>query len=323
MSNYVHAGPKVIEPYPDVPEKVIDRLMQGAIDLHCHSGPSVMPRSLNHVDAIREAQDAGMHAVLFKDHYYSVTPVVELLKETMPDLHITLLSGVPLNNTVGGFNPYAVEHGIKLGARIVWMPTFSSANHLRHEHRHVILPTKSKMLRPTGLTVVTDTGELKEELKPILDQIAEADCVLSAGHLHVSEIWPLFEEAKKRGVKRLLVNHPTFVIDASLSDIKDLAGMGAYIEHSFCMFINETYNKKFTSAQLKQLITAGGVDRTILGSDLGQINNPRPVAGFRAVIQLCLGLGYSEDEIRKMISLNPCALVGLDPPAAAARQAAE
>ena len=57
--------------------------MHGAIDLHCHSGPSVMPRALNHVDAILEAQDAGMHAVLFKDHYYSVTPVVELLKETL------------------------------------------------------------------------------------------------------------------------------------------------------------------------------------------------------------------------------------------------
>lgn len=323
MSDHIHPGPKTIEPRPAVPDDVIDRLMQGAIDLHCHSGPSVMPRSLNHVDAIREAQDAGMHAVLFKDHYYSVTPVVELLKEMLPDLHITLISGVPLNNTVGGFNPYAVEHGIKLGARIVWMPTFSAANHLRHSHRHVILPTKSAMLRPTGLTVVTDTGELKEELKPILDQIAENDCALSSGHLHISEIWPLFDEAKKRGVKRLLVNHPTFVIDASLSDIKELAGMGAYIEHSICMFINEAYSQKFTGAQLKALIGAGGVDRTILGSDLGQINNPRPVPGFRSVIQLCLGLGYSEDEIRKMISLNPCSLVGLEPPATAARQAAE
>ena len=214
MSDHIHPGPKTVELYPAVPDEVIDWLMHGAIDLHCHSGPSVMPRALNHVDAILEAQDAGMHAVLFKDHYYSVTPVVELLKETLPDLHITLISGVPLNNTVGGFNPYAVEHGLKLGARIVWMPTFSAANHLRHGHRHVILPTKSKMLRPTGLTVVTDTGELKDELKPILDQIAENDCVLSSGHLHISEIWPLFDEAKKRGVKRLLVNHPTFVIDA-------------------------------------------------------------------------------------------------------------
>ena len=40
------------------------------------------------------------------------------------------------------------------------------------------------------------------------------------------------------------------------------------------MFINEPYSKFFTGQDLKALITAAGVDRTILGSDLGQINNP-------------------------------------------------
>lgn len=310
------------ETYPDVPDAVVADLLRGAVDLHCHSGPSVMPRTLNHIEAIREAEAAGMHAVLFKDHYYSVTPVAALLKEFLTDLRLTLLTGVPLNNTTGGLNPYAVDHGLKLGARLVWMPTFSAANHIRHGHRHVILPTKTEMLRPTGLTIVTDKGDLKEEVKPILDQIAAADCVLSSGHLHISEIWPLFEEAKKRGVKRLLVNHPTFVVDANLRDIKELAGMGAYIEHSFCMFINEAYTKKFTGAELKALVAAAGIDRTILGSDLGQVNNPRPVTGFRSVIKLCLGLGYGEGDIRKMISRNACDLMGLPYPEAS-RQAAE
>jgi len=305
---------KTTEQYSDAPDSVIDDILRGAVDLHCHSGPSVMPRSLNHIDAIREAEDAGMHAVLFKDHYYSVTPVAKLLEEMLPTLRLTLLTGVPLNNTTGGLNPYAVDHGLKLGARIIWMPTFSAANHLRHGHRHVILPTKEEMRKPTGLTVVDAKGDLLEEVKPILDQIAEYDCVLSAGHLHISEIWPLFDEAKKRGVKRLLVNHPTFVIDANLRDIKELAGMGAYVEHSFCMFINETYNKKFTGEQLKQLIEAAGVERTILGSDLGQAKNPHPVAGFRAVIRLCLGLGYKPEEIRKMIGLNACHLMGIPEP---------
>lgn len=305
---------KTVEEYSDAPDAVIDNILRGAVDLHCHSGPSVMPRSLNHLQAILEAQAAGMHAILFKDHYYSVTPVAKLLEETMPDLRLNLLTGVALNNTVGGLNPYAVDHSLKLGGHIVWMPTFSAANHLRHGHRHVILPTKQEMLKPTGLTVVTEKGDLKEEVKPILDLIAESDAVLSAGHLHISEIWPLFDEAKKRGVKRLLVNHPTFVIDANLRDIKELAGMGAYIEHSFCMFINETYNKKFTGEQLKQLIEAAGVEHTILGSDLGQAKNPHPVAGFRSVIRLCLALGYDQGEIRKMIGLNACRLMGLAEP---------
>jgi hypothetical protein len=71
----------------------ISALLHGAIDLHCHSGPSVMPRRLNHVEAIREGEAAGLRAILFKDHYYSVTPVAELLKETMP-AKVMLLTGV-------------------------------------------------------------------------------------------------------------------------------------------------------------------------------------------------------------------------------------
>ncbi len=101
-------------------------------------------------------------------------------KPSTPKLE--LLTGVPLNNTVGGLNPYAVEHGFKLNARLVWMPTFSAANHIRHSHRKNYLATREAMLKPKGLTIVTDTGELLDEVKVILDQIAQYDAVLSAGH---------------------------------------------------------------------------------------------------------------------------------------------
>jgi hypothetical protein len=126
-----------------------------------------------------------------------------------------------------------IEHGIKLGAKLVWMPTFSSRNHLDHhkkdEHFTEKFPqTKKKMLEPIPLTVVDGSGKLLPEVAPILDMIAENDIVLSSGHLHITEIWPLFEEAKRRGVKRLLCNHPTYVIDPSLADIRRLVDMGAY-----------------------------------------------------------------------------------------------
>lgn len=293
-------------------EEQIDRLLVGAIDLHCHSGPSVMPRRLNHVEAIKDAEAAGLRAILFKDHYYSVTPVAELLKETMP-LKVELLTGVPLNNTVGGLNPYAVDHGFKLNARLIWMPTFSAANHIRHSHRKNYLATKEEMLKPKGITVVTDTGELVDEVKTILDIIAGYDGVLSAGHLHISEIWPLFEEAKKRGVARLLVNHPTFLIGASLSDIEELASMGAMLEHSSCMWAGvQNKSGKYTTEGLGQLIDAGGVDNTIIGSDLGQEGNPTPVEGLRYVINMCLDLGHSEENVRKMVGGNAARLMGLD-----------
>jgi hypothetical protein len=293
-----------------------DRLLEGAIDLHCHSGPSVMPRYFDHYDAMQEASSVGMRALLIKDHYYSATPVTEVLNKHFSHLKVTLLSGVPLNNTTGGLNLYAVEHGIKLGAKLVWMPTFSAKNHLDHhkqdEHFKDKFPqTKKVMIEPTPLTVTNGAGKLLPEVLPILDLIAESDIVLSSGHLHISEIWPLFEEAKRRGVKRLLCNHPTYVVDASLDDMRRLVGMGAYMEHSMCMFVPDSKFKFYDPAELQAMITAGTVDHTILGSDLGQIGNPRLIDGFKNVIETCLDLGYSEADVRKMVSTNAADLIGL------------
>jgi hypothetical protein len=162
------------------------------------------------------------------------------------------------------------------------------------------------------LTVVDERGRLKDEVKMILDQIAEFDAVVSAGHLHISEIWPLFDEAKKRGVKRRVVQHPTYTVDASLADIRELAEGGSFLEHSLCMFIDESRFKHWTGEELKQMITAGTIEQTILGSDLGQIRNPTPVTGFRAVIRLCIGLGYDDEEIRKLVGGNAARLLGIE-----------
>lgn len=302
--------------YESVDDDLVDRLLVGAVDLHCHSGPSVMPRKLNHAEAVRQAGAAGMRGVLFKDHYYSTTPVAELLKELMGEDDVAILSGVPLNNHMGGLNPYAVEHGLKLGANLVWMPTLSAANHIRHAHRHKLLPTKTPMNPSIALTVVDARGDLLDEVKLILDLIAEHDCVLATGHLHISEIWPLLEEAKRRGIGRMLINHPTFLVGANLADLGELAGMGAYLEHSICQVI-DCPSKKFTPQELRSFIEAGSVEKTIIGSDLGQAKNPTPVEGFRQVIRMCLGLGYGEDAIRRMVGLNACELIGLSPRAAA------
>lgn len=81
--------------------------------------------------------------------------------------------------------------------------------------------------------------------------------------------------------------------------------------------------KHYTLESLDVVIKAGGVDSTIIGSDLGQVGNPSPVDGFRHVIGMCIQLGYSDDDIRKMISLNAARLVGLDESRQARSAAAE
>lgn len=289
----------------------VDRFLVGSVDLHCHSGPSVMERGVSHIDMMRLAQQVGMRAVCFKDHYYTTAPAVKLIQGEFPQDDVELLGSIVLNNAAGGFNPYALDVALKLGARIVWMPTASAANHIRQGHRKKRLQTAVPMLPPEGLEIVDSRGNVKDEVKLAIDMIAEADAVLSAGHLHISEIWKLIEEAKARGCTRLVVAHPTYVIGANLDDIKELASLGAVIEHSICMFI-DCKSRVYEPEYLKAVIDAGGVESTILSSDLGQKKNMNPIDGFRAVIRLCLNLGYTDDEITKLVGSNAAWLAGLD-----------
>ena len=192
------------------------------------------------------------------------------------------------------------------------MPTFSAANHLRHNYRGQKLKTSKAMKPAKMLTVIDEDGKIKDEVKEILDQIAEHDAVLSGGHLHISEIFKLFDEAIARGVNRRLVQHPTYTIDATLADIRQLAEAGTFLEHSLCMYIEGSRFQHWTGEELREVIQAGTVEQTILGSDLGQVQNPTPVTGFRAVIALCIELGFKDDEIRQLISGNAARLLGLD-----------
>lgn len=109
----------------------------------------------------------------------------------------------------------------------------------------------------------------------------------------------------------MLVNHPTYVVDATLEDIRRLVTMGAYVEHSMCMFVAGSKFKFYDPPELADMIEAGTIERTILGSDLGQQGNPRLVDGFRSVIETCLDLGYAEADVRRMVSSNAAELVGL------------
>ena len=288
----------------------IDELLVGAVDLHCHSGPAAMPRILDHHQAFLEARDAGFKALLYKDHYYVGMPHCQVLKAVYPDADIELYSGVALNNASGGVNPHAVDHAIKLGGKIVWMPTFAAENHIKAYESKSFPKTARPMLPPIPLRVLDDSGNLIDDAKQCLDLIAEGDIILAGGHLHVSEQHVLFEEAVKRGVKKMLVNHPTYVVGFSDEDIRQLAGLGVYMEHSICMFI-EGRAKKHDAQDMAHLLKIAGVDKTILGSDLGLTQAPKPVDGYKMIVDMLLDLQVPTADIRTITSGNAAKLLNL------------
>lgn len=301
-------------PLPPLPRRdEVDALLKGAIDLHCHSGPAAMPRILDHHDEMMDAAAAGFRAVLYKDHFYPGMAHAILLEKIFPDTGVRLFSGLALNNASGGINPHAVDHAIKLGAKIVWMPTVSAKNHLDVLARgaaKTFPKTSGKMLDAIPLTATDGRGDLTDATKQVIDLIAEADIILAGGHLHVDEQRILFEEAKRRGVRKMLVNHPTYIVGFSDADIADFVGMGVTMEHSICMFVDGK-SKKFSPDDLQRLIRIAGVDHTILSSDLGLQGSQRPVDGFRSVVQILLDLQTPEADIRRLVGGNAAAFLNM------------
>jgi hypothetical protein len=49
----------------------------------------------------------------------------------------------------------------------------------------------------------------------------------------------------------------------------------------------------------------------LLCSDLGLVGSPRPVDGYRAVVEILLGLQIPETDIRKLIGSNAASLLNL------------
>lgn len=289
------------------------RLLAGAVDLHIHSGPSLHPRKINHLEALKQADEAGMKAILLKDHYYPTMPLATLLNDNMGK-STRILSAIVLNHPLGGLNPSAVDYALKQGARIVWMPTAHAENHIIKTSKDLkgkFPENTKKTVERAGMRLIDDCGAVLDEVKEILDLIAEADACVSAGHHHIDEAWPFYEEAKSRGVKRMFLNHPTYVNGGSMQDVSRLVQMGVKIEHSICMFIPSTFYL-FDQDHLKSAIAAAGIGNTFFGSDLGQNGNPTPVEGMGQMIDLLLGLGYSEADVVTMTSTNAARFVGID-----------
>ncbi|MFN2589960.1 MAG: DUF6282 family protein, partial [Actinomycetota bacterium] len=160
----------------------LDRLLRGAVDLHCHPFPSPFPRRIDILEAAGHYAEAGFRAIVVKSHHHSTAPDVALLRRHgLDDTGVQVLGAVALNNQVGGLNPHAVNLCLAMGGRVVWFPTIASPNHIEHaRHTTLKFPTLAvPLIDDEPVDVWADDGEtLRPEVHRILGMIAEADAVL-------------------------------------------------------------------------------------------------------------------------------------------------
>src|SRR5258706_7680436 len=170
--------------------------LNGVVDIHAHSDPDSVPRSIDAIDAAKLARSRGMRGLLLKNQYESTASLAYLVRKEVPG--IELYGGIALNRTVGGVNPAAVERMtlVKGGwGRVVWMPTFDSENQVRF----------SKENRP--FVSVSKNGALLPAVKDVIAAIAKHNLVLATGHSSAEEGLMLLREGKRQGVQHMVVTH--------------------------------------------------------------------------------------------------------------------
>ena len=190
------------------------------------------------------------------------------------------------------------------------MPTLSAKSHIEFHKKEVSFHSthEKRGVDEIPLTILDSEDKILPEVSQICRLIARADIILATGHLYLKEVKALVHEAGKQGVKKILINHPEFILNASIDDMVELANQGAFIEHSYTL----TYSKKLTKEYLFEMIRAVGAEHTVIGSDLGQTGRPYPIDGFRDFIKDMLGMGMKDEEVHYVLRANPAKLLNLE-----------
>lgn len=285
----------------------LDELLSGSIDMHLHIGPDEMLTRVDAVEAAEQAVDAGMKAIVLKNHSYPTTSVAVIARSLVPDVEV--FGSICLDYEIGGLNIEALERHARLGAKVVWMPTFSS-NNSRAKMRELGLQLKGE-----GFSILTGDGELVPEIDPILEIIKKHDMVLASGHMSPPEIFALVEEAKKKNIEKIIITHPSdgefMEKTLSVEELRRLARMGAYIEQTIVTLLPTEFchSPKERVETIKEI----GVQHCVMSTDLGQYWNMPPAEGMRFFMAILLRNGLSGKDIEVMSKENPSKLMGLNP----------
>jgi len=276
--------------------------LKGIVDIHVHSDPDSVPRSIDALEAARLARKEGLRALLLKNHFAPTASLAYVVSRAVEG--IEAYGGIVLNRPVGGINPAAVDQMARFKGghgRVVWMPTFDAENQIR----------VSKEKRP--FVSVSRNGKLLPEVLEVLSIMAREKLALATGHSSAREVDLLIREARKAGISRIVVTHAAHSpVSLTIEQQKEAARQGAYLEIVYNAVLPAAPEPRPTLADYARAIRAVGAEHCILSSDLGQAVNPVHTDGWKAYLTGLQAAGITQAEIDLMARRNPARLLGLE-----------
>lgn len=261
----------------------VQETLKGSFDLRVNIGPD--PYIEHRVDGLQAclyAYENEMAGFVIHSYYHPTSAVADILNRVYPNL--TVVGSVTMSPEIGGLNPSAVQVAADMGGKVVWLPG-NIETHL-----------------------IDNMGKLPSNVHDILDIILDHDMVLALGGLSYTKTLTFFEEAKNKGIKRMIVSDSETKMSAQ--ELEEIVSLGALIELGFASYMSSTMEN--TPAKMLETVKAFGADKCIITSNFGQWFNPTPAEGMRMAIASLIQTGISQNEVSKMVKTNPLELVSLD-----------
>jgi len=271
--------------------------LKGFVDIHIHTSPDIRDRKLDDISAAQSARDAGMTAIVIKSHITLTADRAAIAQKMVPDIKV--FGSLVLNDYVGGINPLAAEAAVKLGAKIIWLPTVSAMNHKRFHKEE------------GGIYLLAEDGKVIPELIDILNIIAENDCVLATGHISTQEIFKIVPIAKGLGVNKIVITHPEVPwISMSIDEQRKILDYDVFFERCYVSTLD--IGGGVPLGIITDAISDLGVGSTIISTDFGASVLDTPAVGFREYIGVLSRSGFSESDIIIMGIKNPSNILGIN-----------
>lgn len=273
-------------------QKVLE-LLDGAYDMHIHPAPSHFKRCIDDYELLLGADKLGMAGVMFKSHYDPTAPRAIIANKYAGAKKCKAYGSVALNWPVGGLNPYAADAALKMGAKIVWMPTRDTANCLQYGD----MP--GDFFSRPGIVIRDDEGKVKKEVFEILETVKKYDAFVATGHLYNDEIIEFCNIALDMGVK-VILTHPDWERTKIPLEMQiELANKGVLVEKLW----ENIYSGYTTPEAMASSMTAIGYDKIFLGTD-GGFGTFNPLDAIQDFVSALLDQGIPESGIKTMLCEN-------------------
>lgn len=276
--------------------------MSAMFDLHVHAAPDIVDRRFDDTDTVRAYERAGFSGCVLKAHYEStVGRAAAAGRESRIGVH----GGLALNQHVGGVNPAAVAAALAAGARVVWFPTADA-----HTQRSARLPSLCDAA-PGGFdrsyAIPPVDADAAEAVEQVCALIGEYDAVLATGHLSGTEVHCLLPTARRHGVRRILLTHPSYTVPGlSAAQTTELTRQGALAEVTTFQLLHQP---GWDAARLARFVAEVGPEHIVLSSDAGQPDSPPAPEALALLVDSLAAEGLPESELLESAATRPRDLV--------------